>query len=164
MVLWLLYRVLKMKCTAREAGEDSLSVLPFAVGALALAALLHGDLNNRVVFDTLWMWGLFTGLMAVVPQLLVMTRPRMSVPVLTCHVVAVGAFSRYLTGLYMWHAHDEITCVPWIGKFNHTGYAILAAHLVYFVLLGTFVRFYGKTLTVTGLNADPDHGGALSVW
>jgi len=163
MVLWLLSRVQNMQRDAHEADEDSLSVVPFAVGALILAALLHGDLNDRPVFDTLWMCSLFIGTVAVVPQLWVMTRSRVSVPALTCHFVAVMAFSRLLSGAYMWHAHSEITCAPWIGDFNHAGYAILAAHLVHLVLLGDFAFFYGKNLAIAGLNADLDLGEAFMV-
>jgi len=163
MVLWLLYRVQNMQCDSAQADEDSLSMVPFAVGALILAALLHGDLNDRPVFDTLWMCSLFIGTVAVVPQLWVMTRSRVSVPSLTCHFVAVMAFSRVLSGSYMWHAHSEITSEPWIGDFNHAGYAILAAHLVHLVLLGDFAFFYGKNLATSGLNADLDLGEAFMV-
>ncbi len=62
------------------------------------------------------------------------------------HFVAVMAFSRVLSGTYMWYAHSEITCEPWIGDFNHAGYAILAAHAVHLLLLGDFAYFYGKNL------------------
>jgi len=163
MVLWLLSRVRNMQRSDHEADEDNLSVVPFAVGSLILAALFHGDLNDRPVFDTLWMCSLFIGTVAVVPQLWVMTRSRVSVPALTCHFVAVMAFSRLLSGSYMWHAHSEITCEPWIGDFNHAGYAILAAHLVHLVLLGDFAFFYGKNLATSGLNADLDLGEAFMV-
>jgi hypothetical protein len=163
MVLWLLSRVQSMQRDVDEAAEDSLSVVPFAVGALILAALLHGDLNDRPVFDTLWMCSLFIGTVAVVPQLWVMTRSRVKVPALTCHFVAVMAFSRLLSGAYMWHAHSEITCEPWIGDFNHAGYTILTAHLVHLVLLGDFAFFYGKNLATSGLSADLDLGEAFMV-
>ena len=35
--------------------EDSLPALPMALGSLALAALLHANMNGRPLFDTLWM-------------------------------------------------------------------------------------------------------------
>ena len=41
--------------------EDSLSILPVAVAALVMAAILHGNMNGRPMFDILWMAGQLTG-------------------------------------------------------------------------------------------------------
>merc|ERR1719197_70965 len=153
MVLWLLYRVVSVHRNTYEAEEDALPAAPFAVGSLLLAALLHGDLDDRPLFDTLWMCGLFVSAVAVLPQLWMMTHSRQSISATTSHFVAVMAFSRVLSGSYMWYAHSEITCEPWIKDFNHAGYAILAAHLVPLLLLGDFAYFYGKNLATSGLSA-----------
>jgi len=153
MVLWLLYRVLSVQKETYETDEDGLPAWPFAVASLVLAGLFHGDLNDRPLFDTLWMCGLFVSAVAVLPQLWMMTRSRASIPALTSHFVAVMAFSRILSGSYMWYAHSEITCEPWIGNFQHAGYAILAAHAVHLLLLGDFAYFYCKNLATSGLSA-----------
>lgn len=153
MVLWLLYRVLSIQKETCENDEDGLPAWPFAVASLVLAGLFHGDLNDRPLFDTLWMCGLFVSAVAVLPQLWMMTRSRASIPALTSHFVAVMAFSRILSGSYMWYAHSEITCEPWIGNFQHAGYAILAAHAVHLLLLGDFAYFYCKNLATSGLSA-----------
>jgi len=152
MVLWILYRVKRAHRNGGETKKDELSAVPFVVGALVLGALLHSDLDDNRVFDSLWMCGLFASVVAVVPQLWMMTKARASVPALTCHFVAMMAIARMLSGSYMWHAHAEISCVPWIGDFNHSGYAVLAAHLVHFLLLGDFAYFYVKNLATAGLN------------
>merc|ERR1719491_1564914 len=52
LVLWLLHRVLVVQRGTYQAEDDTLPVLPIAVGALILAALLHGNMNGRPVFDT----------------------------------------------------------------------------------------------------------------
>lgn len=153
MVLWLLQRVHKVRQQTWDYEEDALSPTPFAIGSLVLAALFHGDLNDRPVFDTLWMCGLFISAVSVLPQLWMMTHSLRSIPSLTSHFVAVMAFSRVLSGAYMWHAHAEITCEPYIEGFNHSGYAILAAHMTHLLLLGDFAYFYGKNLATSGLNA-----------
>jgi len=153
MVLWLLHRVLNVQRKTYALDDDALPVTPFALGSLVLACLLHGDLDDRPVFDTLWMCGLFTGAVAVLPQLWVMTRNRTSAPAMTSHFVAVMAFSRMLSGSYMWHAHTEITCEPWIKDFNHAGYAILAGHAVQLLLLADFGYFYVKNLATRGLHS-----------
>jgi len=152
-VVWLLYRVLIVQRETYEVDGDTLVPAPFAIASLVLAGLLHGDLNDRPIFDTLWMCGLFVSAVAVLPQLWMMTRSQQAIPVLTSHFVAVMALSRILSGTYMWHAHAEITCEPWIGEFNHAGWAILAAHAVHLILLGDFGYFYVKNLAKKGLNS-----------
>jgi len=153
MVLWLLHRVLTVQSNTYEVDQDSLPVAPFALGSLVLAVLLHGDLDERPIFDTLWMCGLFVGAVSVVPQLWLFTRSGAKVSAMTSHFVAVMALSRMLSGSYMWHAHEEITCAPWVGDFNHSGYAVLAAHAVHLVLLGDFAYFYVKNLATRGLSS-----------
>jgi hypothetical protein len=151
MVGWLLYHVMQDQRNTYEVDADSFSPAPLALACGVLAALLHGDLDDRPIFDTLWMSGLFISAVSVLPQLVMMTRGRASVPALISHFVAVMAFSRVLSGTYMWHAHSEITCEPWVGNFNHAGYAILVAHVFHLLLLGDFGYFYAKHLATAGL-------------
>jgi len=152
-VLWLLHRVVNVQSKTYEADDDSLPVVPFALGSLILAALLHGDLDDNPIFDTLWLCGLFAGALAVLPQLWLMSRNRATVPAMTSHFVAVMAFSRLLSGSYMWHAHEELSCEPWIKDFNHSGYAVLAAHALHLMLLADFGYFYAKNLATRGLHS-----------
>jgi len=153
MVLWLLHRVLNVQRKTYDASEDAMPLAPLLLGALVLASLLHGDLNDRPLFDTLWMCGLFVSAVAVLPQLWMITRSQTRVPPLISHFIAVMAAGRLLSGSYMWHAHSEITCEPWVGDFNHTGYAILAAHALHLLLLGDFAYFYVKNLAKGGMHA-----------
>merc|ERR1719393_121541 len=153
MVLYLVYQIVHVRRHAYDADVDNLLAMPVAVGCFVLACVFHGDLNDRPLFDTLWMCGLFTSAVAVLPQLWLMTRNRAKVPAMTCHFVAVMALSRMLSGTYMWHAHDEITCEPWIQGFNHAGTAILAAHAVQLLLLGDFGYYYVKNLATRGLGS-----------
>jgi len=153
MVLWLLHRVLSVQSKTYEVVDDSLPVAPFALCSLIFAGLLHADLNDRPIFDTLWMCGLFVGTVAVLPQLWLMAKSQVNAPSMTSHFVAVMAFSRILSGSYMWHAHTEITCDPWIQGFNHSGYAVLAAHVVHLLLLADFAYLYVKNVATRGLSS-----------
>lgn len=149
---WLLYQVLVEKRHTYQAEEDSLPVAPMAVGAMFCAALLHGNMNGRPVFDTLWMMGLFVSTIAVLPQLWLITRTGGRVEALTSHYIAAMAASRALSGIFMWHARDDITCIPWMMGFNHAIWAILGAHLLHFILLGDFAYYYVKAVYEKGLN------------
>ena len=127
-------------------------ILPVAVGALVLAGLLHGNMNDRPLFDTLWMAGLLISTVAVLPQLWLITKTGGCVEALTSHYIAAMAASRVLSGIFMWHARNDLMCSPWITGFNHTSWTILAAHLLQIVLLGDFAYYYGKAVLAHGLN------------
>lgn len=163
LVLALLYRVLKVQDKSYEADDDSMPALPFALVCLILATLFHGDLNDRPLFDTIWMCGLFVGAVAVLPQLWLISRRRGNTPALASHFIAVMAVSRILSGTYMWHAAPEISCEPWIKDWNHAGPAILIAHAVHLLLLGDFAYFYVKGLATSGLQLELPLHGSITV-
>jgi hypothetical protein len=151
MLLWLVHHILNEKQRSYQAEEDSLPILPMSVGVFVLAALLHGNMNNRPLFDSLWMAGLFFNTIAVLPQLWLITRTGGSVEALTSHHIAAMAASRVLAGIFMWHARYDITCTPWVGDFMHAIWAILGAHLLHMVLLADFGYYYVKSVIAHGL-------------
>jgi len=151
-VAWLLHQVLVVKRHTYQSEEDSLPVMPVAIGSIVLAAMLHGNMNGRPVFDALWMAGLFISVVAVLPQLWLITRTGGRIEALTSHYIAAMAIGRALSGVFMWHARHDISCAPWIGSFNHASWAILAAHLLHMILLGDFGYHYVKAVLAKGLN------------
>merc|ERR1719253_2570863 len=151
-LVWLLYQVLVVKRHTYQAEEDTLSIVPLVVGSLMLAALLHGNMNMRPLFDTLWMTGLFVSAVAVLPQLWLVTKNGGRVEALTSHYVAAMALSRILSGIFMWHARHDLTSEPWINGFMHASYAIIAAHILHMLLLGDFAYYYLKAVLAGGLN------------
>jgi len=163
MACWLLYRLHNAQHRTQEQQEDALPAAPFALGSLVLAGLLHGDLDEKPLFDTLWMCSVFVSTVAVVPQLWMMTNRRGSVPALTSHFVAVTAVGRILSGSYMWHAYPEIECIPWFGTFQHAGYAVIVAHAVHLLLLGEFFYLYSTHVASSGWNAPLRFGECVEV-
>jgi len=136
LVLGLLYRLRRAQKAADkpEVDADSLPALPFVIGSMVIACLFHGNIMTYQIFDAIWMCGLFVGIVAVVPQLWLMTHQSGSTPALASHFIAVMAFSRVLSGSYMWFAAKEIGCVPWIGNFNHAAFATLAGYGVHLAI------------------------------
>jgi len=149
---WLLHQVLVMRRHTYQAEEDSFKILPMVAGAFVLACILHGDMNARKLFDILWMAGLFVSTVAVLPQLWLITRTGGHIEALTSHHIAAMAVSRILSGIFMWHARNDITCVQWITGFNHASWSILGAHLLHMLLLGDFAYYYAKAVFERGLN------------
>jgi len=134
-----------------EADNDNLSVPAFVVASFFLGVLLHADLDEKPFFDAVWMCGLFLASTAPLPQLWMMAKSKTKVPALMSHFVAAMALGRMMSGMYMWHVDDEITCEPLIGNFNHAKYTVLGAHVVHLVLLADFAYFYIKNLATSGL-------------
>jgi len=154
MVFWVLHRVVTEKRLATDDVDDNFPAVHVAVGALVLGALLKADLNDSPVFDGLWLTSVFAGAVSVLPQLWLMMKTRGPVEPLTSHFIAAMAVGRFFSGIYMWHARDEITpSVMYIGNFNHSGWAIVVAHALHLILLADFAWFYGKTVAQNGLNS-----------
>jgi len=151
-LVWLLQQILMTRQDSYQKEADSMQTSPFILGSLILAVLFHGNMNGRPLFDMLWMAGLFISAVSVVPQLWLITQTGGSVEALTSHYIAAMAVSRILSGIFMWHAHDDITCYPWIGDFNHAGWVIMAAHFVHLILLADFGYYYAKAVIACGLN------------
>lgn len=151
LTLGLLYNVLFVQRKSYEAEDDSLPIVPMALGSFLCAVLFHADMNNRPLFDALWMAGLFMGVMAVLPQLWLIARTGGRVEALTSHFIAMMAVSRMLSGYFMWHARFDITCEPWVEGYNHAIWAILAAHFVHLLLLGDFAYYYVRSIAKAGL-------------
>lgn len=149
---WLLHHIWTARQHTYQADADNLPVMPMLVGAFILALLLHGNMNGRPLFDALWMAGLFVSTIAVLPQLWLVNRTGGRIEALTSHHIAAMAASRALSGMFMWHAQGDITCVPWFGGFNHAIWAILGAHLLHMILLGDFAFYYIKAVIAGGLN------------
>jgi len=145
-VFWLLYQVLQVHRLSYQAEHDSFPCVPVTLVAIVLAALLHGDMNSAPLFDSLWMAGVFVSTVAVLPQLWLSSRAGGCVEALTGHYIAAMAVGRALSGWWMWHAREDITCEPWIEGVNHCIWAILGAHFVHMCLLGDFAYYYTRSL------------------
>jgi hypothetical protein len=154
MLLYLLHRVLVTnRCSYQEDDDNSFTMGPTILVCFALAAVLHADMDENPLFDTLWMTGLFAGVVAVLPQLWLIMRTGGRAEAMTCHYIAAMALSKILSGIFMWEAREDITCKPWIEGFQHGIVTILMAHAVHLLLLCDFMYCYVKTMTHKGFHS-----------
>eukprot|EP00931_Biecheleriopsis_adriatica_P020992 TRINITY_DN1386_c0_g1_i1.p1 TRINITY_DN1386_c0_g1~~TRINITY_DN1386_c0_g1_i1.p1 ORF type:complete len:282 (-),score=50.03 TRINITY_DN1386_c0_g1_i1:42-887(-) len=156
LVAWLLKQLFFEKKISYQKEEDSFPIFPMVPLCILLAGMFHADMNERPVFDTLWMAGLFVCSIAVLPQLWLISKTGGKVEPLTAHYIAAMAISRALSGVFMWHARHDITCIPWVEGYNHAPWVILAAHALHLLLLGDFGYYYVKTMINKGLTARLD--------
>jgi hypothetical protein len=163
MVLWLVHSIFTAYRSSYQEAEDSMPVVPMVLGSFVFGALFHSDMNSRPVFDALWMAGLLIGVVAVLPQLWLITRAGGKVQALTSHYIAAMAVSRVLSGSFMWHARFDITCEPWVDGYEHAIFVILAAHALHMILLGDFAYYYVKSIAAKGLGCNFELQGDFAV-
>jgi len=142
----LLYTVLVSQRCSYEECDDTMTMTPMVLGCFVLGALLHGDMNSRPIPDTLWMTGLFVGVIAVLPQYWLITKSGGRATTLTAHYILNMAVGRVLSGMFMWHVREHITCVPWVGNFEHAMAAIFLAHAIHLILLSDFAYYYLRSM------------------
>merc|ERR1719446_482637 len=114
--LWIIHQLLYVR-TTYEKDLDELPIARVIFCCVVPACFLHADLNDRPIFDALWMTSLNLGAVAACPQLWMMAHRKSKIQTLTAHFMGVMGFSRFLIGLYMWYGNEEITSEPWVGDF-----------------------------------------------
>ena len=62
------HRVVAVHRRVHQAGGDAPPVGLLLLGAIALAALPHADMNGRPVFDSFWIAGRIAGVASIMPQ------------------------------------------------------------------------------------------------
>jgi len=153
LIVFLLRSVLVTFRATYDEREDDMCVAPLVVASLLLGALLHGDMDDNPLFDSLWLAGLFVSVMTVLPQYWMISKSNGQVHALTAHYIAATAADRMLSGAFMWYVRKYITCIPWIGTFEHTICVILLAHMIHLVLLSDFSYYYITALLARGSTA-----------
>merc|ERR1719478_1682512 len=153
LIVFLLRSVLVTFRATYDEREDDMCVAPLVVVSLLLGALLHGDMDDNPLFDSLWLAGLFVSVMAVLPQYWMISKSNGQVHALTAHYIAATEIDRVLSGAFMWYVRNYITCIPWVGTFEHTICAILMAHLMHLVFLSDFAYYYFRALIAQGSRA-----------
>ena len=91
-------------------------------GAWLLNGVLFGvGIGNTIQVECLCM--IIPEYYAIMPQsqILFMNIPTLDGRTLPGHYIAMLACSRALSGIFMWHARFDITCVPLVGGFNQAG-------------------------------------------
>lgn len=141
----LLYTILVRRRSTYDEYYDSMRIGPMVALCFFIAALFHGDMDARPIPDTLWMAGLWIGALAVLPQYWLITKSgSKSQPLIAHHIMCMGV-GRILSGMFIWHVREHITCTPWFGSFQHAIYSIGLAHLVHMLLLSDFACYYVRS-------------------
>ena len=124
-----------------DAQADSLDLkqyLPFCVGA---ALLIHGDLNDCFIFDTLYYISVNVETLALMPQLWMFTKGDGQVDGMTSHFVVMQTLGRICSLVFWWYGMTEI------GEFttyNVAGIYLVGALFVQVLQSLDFLYYYMK--------------------
>lgn len=137
--LKLTYIVTRKHRLTYEADLDSFDIKPVVVVCFFVAILVHPDLNDRILFDAIWATSLYIDVVAMMPQLWLMSKGG-SVESLTGHYIAAVALSRGCSLCFWYYGYVELA--PLDGGLNIAGGAIIVAHLLQAILFCDFMYFY----------------------
>jgi hypothetical protein len=161
MLLFLLRSVHLHHADTYQATDDTLPVVPMVFACFVLAALLHGDMDDNAIFDALWMAGLLTSVVAVLPQFWLITKSGCQAGAMTSHYIFSMAFSRFLAGCFAFMAWEHLSSAPYIDDFQHARWVILGAHVVHVLILCDFLFVYLHSMAKNGIYGTMNFGEGL---
>jgi len=143
LVLLILQRLYTTDRGTYDAEADTCQIWPFLAGALVVAAITRGDLNDSLFFDMAWMMSVAVDTVAMVPQLWLLSKLGGTVDALTSHFVALLFLSRALTFAFWFYGYPELA--PLDNSFNACGYAHVCLHFAQLLLCADFMYYYLKS-------------------
>merc|ERR1719281_1190612 len=150
MCLHLLYSVRETYRHSYQAHLDSCAVWPILAVSVTAAILVHPDLNDALFWDSIWTSALYVDVVAMVPQLWMLSKIGGEVDALNCHYVGATAFSKCISLCFWFHGFVELA--PLDGGFNLAGWVIITAHIIQLLLLCDFLFVYIKACMSSGFN------------
>jgi ER lumen protein retaining receptor len=153
MVLVLLYHVFRRYRATYSAEQDDFEIGYLLGVCLILAVVFHPNLNRRPFFDVMWTFALYVDMVAMMPQLWVITKLGVGakIELLNGHYIMAIAASRAVS-LYFW-VYGFVEFAPKDGSFNFTGWAIMGAHIIQMLLLLDFMYYYVKACIIGSMRA-----------
>merc|ERR1719321_734213 len=142
MCLVLLHTVLKTHKSTYQEDCDDFDVKPALLGCILMAVFIHPDLDDRVLFDSLWASALYVDVVAMIPQLWMMSKVGKEVEALTGHYVAAISVSRIVNFVFWYYGFPELAPVD--EGFNIAGWAVIGSIGLQLLLLADFMFCYAK--------------------
>lgn len=145
-ILWSVWR------TYKATYQEDLDVLKFKYlvpGCCVLALLIHPDLEEGWMYSYWWTLCLYLDVMALMPQVVMMTKGGGKVQAPIAHFVAATFASRCVDLTY-WAFQYELVGI-------YSAVIIVFFHVLHLVLVLDFMYFYARArLSGAGLGADLD--------
>merc|ERR1719359_1788621 len=141
MVLHILQCIYKSHRPSYEQEFDTMDVKNMVIACVALAVMIHPDLNDWAAFDIAWTVSLYLDTVAMLPQLF-MSNKVGKVPAYTSHYIAATLVARAFSAWFWYYGAENIARVS--EGFSYGAAGIIIAHVLQFLFLADFGYYYLK--------------------
>lgn len=121
-----------------QEEHDTLDVSRVFPICFLLAVFIHGDLNNSFIFDTIWTLHMNMDVVAMIPQLWMLSRIG-EVEGMTSHFVAAMVASRGCSFSFWFYGFRELKRG---NGMNLCGWQLIGAHCLQFLIAADFMFYY----------------------
>jgi len=133
---------------------DTLDLLKHVPLCVMLAVLIHGDLNDSFVYDTLYYVSINVETLALMPQLWMFTKGDGTVDGMTSHFVVMQTFGRLCSAAFWWYGMTEIgefTTYNVAGKYFVLCLVVQVLQSLDFMYYYLKARITGARMVLPGL-------------
>jgi len=130
----------------RKSYQEDLDVLHVKYlipSCVVLAAVLHPQFSQGTWFSFCWTTYLYLDCLALMPQVVMMTRGAGKVEAPVSHFVAATALSRVMD-LSFWYYNFNLGAQGFLHGFNYSGWLIVFWHVVNLAIVADFMYYYLK--------------------
>jgi hypothetical protein len=139
-VLSILFDIHNTHADTFESDHDSCDVFSISIACAIVAVFVHPQLNDATGPDVTWALALYVESIAMLPQLMMMTKKGGEVEALSSHYIACIFFARVMT-LSFW-SNTYVELLPMGSDCNLPGFAVLGAQIIQTVIFSDFMRLY----------------------
>jgi len=122
---------------------DVLSVKHLVPGCFLAAVVIHPSFSQGWVYSFSWTASFYIDVLALLPQVVMMSRGGGKVEAPICHFVAATAISRVFD-LFFWYYRLNLGPQGYIWGFNYSGMLIVVFHIINLGLVADFMYYYIK--------------------
>lgn len=138
LILWSIFG------TYRRSYQEDLDVLKVKYlipGCVALGLVLHPFFMQGRTYSLCWTISFYVDVLALLPQVVMMSRGNGKVHAPIANFVAATSFSRFVD-LFFWYFRFDLGPQGWVFGINYSGYLIVFWHLVSLCLVADFMYYY----------------------
>jgi len=143
LVIDILYLIGTKYRSSYQEDLDVLKVKYLIPGCVALAFVLHPRFMQGFGYSYCWTVSFYVDVLALLRQVIMMTRGNGKVEAPIANFVAATAFSR-IVDLCFWYLRFDLGRQGWMFGFNYSGYLIVFWHLVSLALVADFLYYFLK--------------------
>jgi hypothetical protein len=123
-----------------DNDKDTMPIYPMVLPCILLGIFIHGNFNRNAMYDAIWQISTNIETLAMLPQLMLLSKTGGKVDATTCHWIACTVASclcRFQFWVYAWtELHDECPVAAW---------TIILLHVLQLLLCADFMFYYAKS-------------------